>query len=254
MPHHFPRNTFSYGVQYLFRGIHLATKLGLHRFMFWPIVLNTLLLLLIGSAVVTWIWSWLPNIGTLTAESSWIPFWDILLLALQWLVFGALIIVVGLGALWVYSSLAMSIAAPWMSQVAWHAEAYLRGTVPVRRDTPVGLQILRELGKFLVLAKWAIPLLLLSFIPGLNLLAPLWWFAFAAWLFAVEYLDFPAGNHGLGLPQVRRGFHQVRKAGLGLGSAIAVVMAVPLLNLVLMPSLVAASTLLWVEQVAEHAE
>ena len=47
------------------------------------------------------------------------------------------------------------------------------------------------------------PLLLLQFVPLLNVVAPVLLFLFGAWMFALEYLDYPMGNHGALFREVR---------------------------------------------------
>ncbi|MEZ5582290.1 MAG: hypothetical protein R3F37_05475 [Candidatus Competibacteraceae bacterium] len=41
------------------------------------------------------------------------------------------------------------------------------------------------------------PLLVLFVIPGVNVIAPLLWLVFGAWMLALQYADYPMGNHGL---------------------------------------------------------
>ena len=50
----------------------------------------------------------------------------------------------------------------------------------------------------------AIPLLLLFFIPVVNIAAPFIWAAFGAWMLALQYLDYPLGNHGIDFSEQRR--------------------------------------------------
>ena len=81
-----------------------------------------------------------------------------------------------------------------------------------------------------------------------NLAAPVLWFLFNAWYMALEYGDFPMANHGLKftdqLPRMRR----IRFTAIGFGSALTVLMLVPVLNFVAMPAAVAGATALWVKE------
>ena len=93
-----------------------------------------------------------------------------------------------------------------------------------------------------------VPLLILQFIPLLNIAAPVLIFLFGAWMFALEYFDYPMGNHGLLFKDVRRELRQRRRSALGFGVVVAGVSLVPILNLFIMPVAVAGATALYVDQ------
>jgi CysZ protein len=98
---------------------------------------------------------------------------------------------------------------------------------------------------------WAIPFLVLFLIPGVNLAAPVLWFIFSAWMLALEYADFPMGNHNIMFPQQRRTVAKKRFLNLGFGSAVSVATMTPILNFLVMPAAVAGATALWVEQLKQ---
>jgi CysZ protein len=85
-------------------------------------------------------------------------------------------------------------------------------------------------------------LLILSLIPGLNLLAGPLWLAFNAWLVALEYHDFPLGARRMGFPEQRRVLGQRRALALGFGAAGVVALAIPGINLLAMPAAVIGAT------------
>lgn len=92
------------------------------------------------------------------------------------------------------------------------------------------------------------PLLILFLIPVAQLAAPLLWLMFGAWFLALEYLDYPMGNHGLDFKQQLTQLRSMRLTTLGFGAALVVLMLIPGLNLVAMPAAVAGSTILWCER------
>jgi CysZ protein len=104
-----------------------------------------------------------------------------------------------------------------------------------------------ELGKIWYLVSRALPLLLLFLVPGLNVLAPLAWLAFGFWFLAVEYCDYPMGNHGLNPVEQRRQLRGRRLKSLAFGAGVAVLMLIPGIQLAAMPAAVIAATCLWVE-------
>lgn len=104
-----------------------------------------------------------------------------------------------------------------------------------------------EVGRLLYLAAWAIPLVILWFIPGLNLLAPFAWFLFSAWMMSLEYVDNPAGNHGLSFAEQRRRLRERPALTLGFGSLMTLMTMVPVANFLAMPVGVCGATRMWVE-------
>jgi CysZ protein len=96
-----------------------------------------------------------------------------------------------------------------------------------------------------------IPLLLLLVIPGVNLFAPLAWALFGAWMLAIEYADYPMGNHDYYFAQEKALLAKHRPLALGFGGVLLVMTLVPVLNFLAMPVGVAGATALWVERLAE---
>ena len=93
-----------------------------------------------------------------------------------------------------------------------------------------------------------IPLLILGFVPIVNVIAPFLLFAFGAWMFALEYLDYPMGNHGMGFKQIKSNLKSRRSQALGFGFTVAVLSIIPVVNLLVMPVAVAGATALYVER------
>jgi CysZ protein len=93
-----------------------------------------------------------------------------------------------------------------------------------------------------------VPLLLLFFVPLLNLLAPPAWLLFGAWMLAMEYLDYPLGNRGLLFSEVRARATEQRSLTLGFGIGVLCLTLIPLLNFVAIPSAVAGATRLALER------
>ncbi|WP_448506320.1 sulfate transporter CysZ [Immundisolibacter sp.] len=90
----------------------------------------------------------------------------------------------------------------------------------------------------------AVPLGLLLWIPGVNLVAGPAWLLLGAWLLALEYLDYPLGNRGLDFCAVRRTAAAMPLRALGFGGSVLLLGAVPVVNLLLMPAAVIGACLL----------
>ena len=83
-------------------------------------------------------------------------------------------------------------------------------------------------------------------------LAPVLWFAYAAWCAALQYLDYPMANNGIPFREQRRRLRQQRGNSLAYGSGVSLMTTVPLLNLIAMPVGVIAATLYWVRYLRQE--
>lgn len=92
--------------------------------------------------------------------------------------------------------------------------------------------------------KKMLPLLLLSCVPGLNVLAAPLWLLYTLWFMAAEYLAYPMEIMGLGFTEQQQ--YLVRRAigVFSFGGMVTLLLLVPLLNLVVPPLSVVAATLL----------
>ena len=180
-----------------------------------------------------------------------LPNWLAWLSWLLWLLFALL---AGVVVFFTFTVIANIIGSPFNGLLAEAVERLLTGQEPPAsgslaeavRDAPRAiLDELRKLGYFLL---WAIPLLILFWIPGLNLAAPFLWALFSAWMLALEYGDYPMGNHAMSFGEQRRLLRGKPLLALGFGGTTLLATMVPLLNLVVMPAAVAGATKLWVEQ------
>lgn len=241
------------GASYLLRGYGMLFKPGIRRYVIIPICLNSLLFaLLLGFGIVQfndfvqWVLPELP---------SWLQW-------LSWLLWIVFVLISLLIVFFMFSLVCNLIGAPFNALLAHSIEAYLIGDQPtdselksefktkskqqILRDTVV--IIVNELKKIRYFILWSVPLLILFFIPGLNIIAPFLWFAFTAWMFALEYTDYPMGNHEILFQDQRQYLKKVKLRTLGFGSAISFATMIPFLNFLVMPAAVAGATLYWVEQ------
>ena len=104
-----------------------------------------------------------------------------------------------------------------------------------------------EVRKIFYSIKWMIPLLIITFIPVVNIVSPLAWILFAAWFFALEYTDYPLANRGLLFDEVRRYNQLNRMRALGLGTGVFILTSIPFVNFIAMPVAVAAATRMTVD-------
>lgn len=231
------------GAGYLLQGLGLIRQPGLRRYVAIPLALNTLLF-----AALIWY-------GASEFEAfidGLLPGW---LDWLRWLLWPLFAVTVLLAVFYVFTLVANLIGAPFNSLLAAQVEALLTGERP--QDSATGWKstltgvlpaVIAEIRKLLYFFAWAVPLLILFLIPGLNVFAPFLWFAFSARLLAAEYLDYPMGNHGLKFSEQRVRLREKPLLVLGFGGAALFLTLIPVLNFLAMPTAVAGATAMWVEQ------
>lgn len=236
---------------YLLTGLRLLGQPGIRRFVAVPLAINIAIFGLVGWAITGTVIGWLSP-ETATAPTGWFS------TAFAWVRHVAAIlasIFVWLALAWVYTLVANIIGAPFNGLLAERVEAHLTGRTPppgssfsvLLREIPRTLS--SEVAKIWYLVSRFIPLVLVAtFVPIVNLAGPLLLFLFGAWVFALEYLDYPMGNHGARFRDVKRQVGERRMTALGFGMSVTAVSAIPLLNLIVMPAAVAGATALWVDR------
>ena len=232
------------GAGYLLTGIGLISRPGLRRYVIVPLLINILVFTAGIAAGVSWFE------GFITWMHGRIPGW---LQWLDWVLWPLFVLLLLVLVVYGFSLLANLIAAPFNGLLAQKVELLLTGR-PLEPDGGGGAaRMLKDLvptlwdesRKLLYALLWAIPFLLLLFVP---LVGPVLWFLFTAWILAVQYADYPMGNNGLKFPEQRRRLRERRGLWLGFGAATAGLSLVPVLNFIVMPSAVAGATALWVRE------
>ena len=244
---HPKRNNPLSGAIYFLRGIPLALRPGVRRYILLPLLIN----IGVFAAVVYFGADWLDRtVDQALPEWEWLEF-------VRWFLIPVFVAGVLVAGFFVFNLVANLIAAPFNGLLA-HA---IEERILERRDeseaamastrgvfTGIGATITSELRKFSYLALRCIPLLLLFLIPGLNLLAPLLWLLLGAWMMAIAYMDYPMANHDLEFLEQRRLLKGKWLLSMGFGWAVMFALAVPLVNFLVIPCAVAGATLMWVEQ------
>lgn len=232
------------GALYFMRGLGLIMQPGIRPFVVVPLLVNTLLfvgLIWLGTdqmdalmqRLIPTGWEWL----------SWL-LWPVFAVAVLLIVFFGFVMVGNL------------IAAPFNGMLAEAVERKLTGREPdptswSRLPGEVGRTLVSELRKIVYTLLRAVPLLILFLIPVVNVLAPFLWILFSAWLLAIQYADYPMGNHGLAFPEQRRRLKSRRLLALGFGGLAMVVLAIPVVNFLVIPTAVAGATAMWVERLRD---
>ena len=237
------------GANYLLKGFSLIHQKGIRRFAYIPMAINSLLFSFAIWLGITkfdqWINSLIPN---------WLPEW--LLSALMWVIWPLFASMLILIIFFSFSIIANLLAAPFNGVLAEAVETkLLGGTVPnlswkeIIQDAPVMLW--GEIRKIIYLLLWMVPLFIFSWIPVINIVAPVLWVAFSSWMLAIDYHDYPMGNHLLKFPQQRALLRQKRSLALGFGLATLGATMIPLVNFLVIPAAVAGATALYLENLKD---
>jgi CysZ protein len=186
--------------------------------------------------------------------NSWmagIPDW---LGFITWIIWPLIILTVALIGGYLFTSVALLIASPFNALLAEKTEELVTGK-PVDSLEGLGAAllalprgILRELAKLLYYVPMAAFVLLLSFIPGLNAIAPVLWFLLGAWMMSIQFVDYPMDNHQLSFADVKEAVRSRRLSSMGFGGIVALCAGIPIVNFIVVPAAVVGATLLWCEE------
>ena len=230
------------GIKAYFGAFALISKLKLWKYFAIPMLISFITAIIIfGSAyglsdniggfiAKIWIWDWGKD--TFSTISNFIG--------------GLIIVVIGLI---LFKHIIMALSAPFMSPVSEKIEAHFTGNPPhSHRDTTFMQQLLRGIkinGRNLVMELLlTIPILLLKFIPVVNIFSTILLFAVQAYYAGFGNMDYTLERHY----QYKESLQFVRKhRGLAIGNGIVFILflLIPVIGIILvLPlSVTAASTL-----------
>ncbi len=244
---------FLKGFAYLPKGLKLIGQPHLRRFVLIPLAINCLLFtigIFVGAHYFGDLMSsWLPEdmAASLPSWLSWLSGLVHVVESILWVIFAAVVLVV---LFFCFTVVANLIGAPFNGLLSEAVEAHLTGQkVEQSSDfkTLAG-QIFKSIGseirKILYFVLCAIPLVILFWVPGIQIL----WLVYGAWMLAIEYVDYPMGNHDLMFSEQRHKLRQQRFLSLGFGSAVLIMTLIPVVNFFAMPAAVAGVTALWLDK------
>ena len=218
-----------------FSGFGLLFKPGIKRFVLIPFFINLGLFSLATKLLSDQLDSWMERL--LPGWLSW----------LEWLIWPLFAIAMFLIVFYTFTVVANLIAAPFNSLLSAKIEAMLTGKKPVDINSDSFIRLMfrttkSELLKIMYAIKWFIPLVIITIIPAVNIVAPFLWILFAVWFFALEYNDYPLANRGCFFEEIKTYNRENRMRALGLGSAVFVLTSIPVINFFAMPVAVAGAT------------
>jgi CysZ protein len=244
-------NSFS-GAQFLSKGFSLIWLPGVRLYVLIPLLINVILLSFAMMYTFTHLNEWYDS---LQHSDSSIVQW--LIEFLGWLLWPLIVISVLLVVFFSFAFIANWIAAPFNGLLSEAVERHLVADNYQQQafkltsfiaDLPRLLG--REWRKFAYYAPRALGCLLL-FLTPLAPIAPFIWFAFNAWMAAVQYIDYPQDNHKIRFNRTLTILRSNKSGPFGFGSMVMLLTMIPVLNLLVMPAAVAGATALWVTHYRE---
>ena len=182
----------------LLQGLKFLSHPQLRKYLLIPLFINTVLYT--GAFVLGY-----HSVSALIHQ--FIPDWLSWLSWILWPLFFVSFLVIGF---FTFTLVANLIAAPYYSQLSAKALQIVLGQDAPIVEQPWDKVFMGELNRIGYLVLRILPLLLLSLIPVVNLIAPVLWALFAAWGFAMEYLAYPLENRGMNFPAQKQFLQQSR--------------------------------------------
>jgi len=233
--------SLSYGTRCFIAGFNLIKQPGLRRFVIIPILINVGLF-----GLASWLlWHYLS-----TTVDSMLPSW---LSWLTWLVLPIFIVSILTLVYYSFTLIANIIAAPFYGLLSKGVEAYLRGQpFEEGQDESFLKEILPMLGSELRKISYylvrALPLLILSFIPGLNLISLPLWLLFSAWFLSFEYAGYGFENHKILFKEQKLMLNKAKMNSITFGGVSLLATTIPIVNLLAPAIAVAGATKMFYER------
>ncbi|QFU74817.1 sulfate transporter CysZ [Halioglobus maricola] len=233
------------GVGYLIDGAKLLSHPSLRLFVFIPLTINIVIFASLISIGLSYLTDWMDQ------ALAWVPDW---LSFIEWILWPLVGLTLSLMTGYLFTAVALIIASPFNGLLAEKAEELVTGKeVPALEGLGAALLmvprgIVRELAKLMYYLPMAAFVLLVTFIPVLNTVAPLLWFLLGAWMMSIQFVDYPMDNHQLSFGDVKEAVRSRRLSSMGFGGAVALCTGIPIVNFFVVPAAVVGATLLWCKE------
>jgi len=242
------------GMGFAFGGFSLVLQKGIRPFVVVPLLVN-----IVTFSVGIWVAFTQFEIWMQKMLESLLPSWlpDFVQTGLEWLLWPLFAILILIAVFYSFTMVANLLASPFNSLLAERVEQKLNGQpVPEFRGYKalagnVGKSLMSEGGKMLYILKWLPVLLIISIIPVVNLIAPIAWAFYGAWMLSLQYTDYAMGNHELFVKQELELLRKNRAIALGFGGMLTLLMMIPVVNFFVMPVGVAGGTSFWVKRLSQ---
>jgi CysZ protein len=224
-------NNPALAIGYLFKGLKLLASSQLRSFIIIPVLINVVLYsvaLLLGYYYIS------------DLINQFIPGW---LHWLSWVLWPLFFISFFIAGFFTFTVLANLLAAPFYGKLSAKTLVLINGEAKEIEEQSLVKVIFAELKRAGYLLSRALPLLVLSFIPGVNVLAPFLWALFGAWGMALEYMAYPLENAGILFSEQKQLVKSIRIGALSFGGVAVMGLTIPVVNIIIGPVAVIGATL-----------
>ncbi len=218
-------------IGFLFKGLKLLTSPELRKFIIIPMLINVVLY----SAALILGYFYISDL-----INQFIPSW---LQWLSWILWPLFFVSFFITGFFTFSVVANLLAAPFYGKLSAKTLAMVDGKSVETIEQPLAKVLVAESKRIGYLVTRALPLLILSIIPGLNVIAPFLWAVFGAWGMALEYLAYPFENEGVLFSEQKILVKSVRFGALSFGGLAVLGLTIPVLNIIVAPAAVIGATL-----------
>jgi CysZ protein len=228
-----------FGANELLQGFKWVVQPGLKRYVMIPLLIN---LSFMGGFMV-WSFSYLS--GWMNSFLGYIPDW---LAWLSWVLTPIIVLTLLAMLVYVFNMVANIVAAPFNSLLAEQIEKRIRPDSVENTETILQMTLrtlVREFSKLAYYLPRLLVLVVISFIPLVNIASPFLWFIFGAWMMSVQYADYVADNNQQDFTKLRASLRQRPVNSIGFGAIVSLSLMIPVLNFIMIPVAVAGATVLW---------
>ncbi|MBV1951292.1 MAG: sulfate transporter CysZ [Cycloclasticus sp.] len=217
-------SAISHGLRCFIAGIGLLKHPKLRRFVWIPLLINICLF-----SIATWgLWTYL-----ISSIDALLPSW---LSWLSWFIIPLFMVSMLTIVYYTFTLISNIIAAPFYGQLAKNVEAHLKGHPFIEKTDGYFVaemlgMIASEVRKQLYYLVRALPLLMLSMIPGVNIIALPAWLLFSAWFLSFEYAGYTFENHGVLFNEQKNILANFKLPGMAFGGISLLATAIPIVNL-----------------------
>jgi CysZ protein len=231
--------SFAAGVRAFLDGARIARAPGLARYTWLPLLVSFVVIV----AGLVMAFGYLGELSRylIALLPEWLKFLSYVLVPLLYLI-GILV-----GG-WLFALLAVLLASPFLGDLSIAVERLSAGSGPGEPQSlwaGIAASVARELRKLGYYLPRLLAVFVVTLIPVVNVAAPVLWFVFGAWIMAIQFCDYPNENRRRPFADTISLLRGNRTMALGFGACATLAMAIPLLNLLLIPAAVAGGTLLW---------
>lgn len=244
------QGNFFTGCDYLFRGAKLMLQPGLRRYVLTPLLINIGIFVSFFYSMLLQFNLWIGDI------INWLPEF---LSFLEWLLWPLVLTLLLAIIAYSFSIVANFIASPFNSLLAEKTEEKLTGIEVAGHET-LGQALLgfpksmgREIHKLVYYLPLALLVLIVSFIPGINIIAPLLWFLLGSWMMSIQYCDYPMDNNRVSFSDMKKRLKKHGFSSSGFGVVVMAGTMIPILNLFIMPAAICGACIFWAEKLHNEA-